>query len=74
MNHVQRGVSEISPSHIREGSVMQVADDGQGSLLLGVVDQDRVLRRDSINDPVRQDERWDWPGRRMVRVRIDGLW
>ena len=53
---------------------MQVADDGQGSLLLGVVDQDRVLRRDSINDPVRQDERWDWPGRRMVRVRIDGLW
>lgn len=43
----------VGPGQISKGSIMQVADNTEGSGLLGVIDMDSVLGSDSIHKPIR---------------------
>ena len=49
---------DCSPGYVGKGRIMQIADHNDRSLLLGIIDQDSVLSRNSVNYSVWKGEGW----------------
>jgi hypothetical protein len=57
-----------SPSDVSESGVMEPDEDGDGTGLLSIIQQDRILSRDGKVKPVRERENGRWRSGRSRRI------